>query len=307
MKGALRPIIRKELRDALRNRWLAGFAALLGAIGLAATASAYDSLSGFTLQAFGRTTATLMNLCLLLAPLVAVLMGASAIAGEQERGTLEPLLAQPLTRTQLLVGKHVALLLALAGAIIAGFLPAGVLIAAQSGPAMLAYYLLFPVVAMLAAAALAGVGIAISVASRSAAQAQGTAIAVWFTLGLLYDLVLIGSLAVAGLRVEFLGAALILNPIDAARVVGVLALEPDLYLLGPAGAWLTAQFTPAGTAAVLVATNLCWALLTVVGASWKFSLPLRSKRRHETNSLRTAAGDRGIGRSYRLRVGRLGF
>ena len=41
-----------------------------------------------------------MNLCLLLAPLVAVLMGAASIAGERERGTLEHLLAQPLSRTR---------------------------------------------------------------------------------------------------------------------------------------------------------------------------------------------------------------
>ena len=91
-----RPVIRKELRDAVGNRWLIGYAAVLGALGLAATATGLDSTSGLALQAFGRTTATLMNLCLLLAPLVAVLMGAASIAGERDRGTLEHLLAQPL-------------------------------------------------------------------------------------------------------------------------------------------------------------------------------------------------------------------
>ena len=306
-RGAVWPIVRKELRDALRNRWLAGFAGLLGVLGLAATASAYDSLSGFTLQAFGRTTATLMNLCLLLAPLVAVLMGASAIAGEQERGTLEPLLAQPLSRTQLLLGKQAGLLLALGAATFAGFLPAGVLIAARSGPGMLAHYLLFPSLALLAAAAMAGIGLLISVSSRSAVQAQGTAVVVWFAFGLLYDLVLVGSLAVAGLPVEFLGAALALNPIDAGRVLGVLALEPDLYLLGPAGAYLTGQLTPAGTAAVLVAAIACWALLPVLAAAWKFSLRRRRKQSHETNTIRAAARGRRPRRGHRLRVGRAGL
>ena len=306
-RGAVWPIVRKELRDALRNRWLAGFAGLLGVLGLAATASAYDSLSGFTLQAFGRTTATLMNLCLLLAPLVAVLMGASAIAGEQERGTLEPLLAQPLSRTQLLLGKQAGLLLALGAAIFAGFLPAGVLIAARSGPGMLAYYLLFPALALLAATAMAGIGLLISVSSRSAVQAQGTAVMVWFAFGLLYDLVLVGSLAVAGLPVEFLGAALALNPIDAGRVLGVLALEPDLYLLGPAGAYLTGQLTPAGTAAVLVAAIACWALLPVLAAALKFSLRRRRKQSHETNTIRAAARGRRPRRGHRLRVGRAGL
>ena len=306
-RGALRPIVVKELRDALRNRWLAGFAALLGVLGLAATASAYDSLSGFALDAFGRTTATLMNLCLLLAPLVAVLMGASAIAGEQERGTLEPLLALPVSRTELLLAKHAGLVLALAAAILAGFLPAGVLIAARSGAAMLAHYLLFPGLALLAAAALAGIGLLISVSSRSAVQAQGTAVVVWFACGLLYDLVLVGSLAAAGLPVGVLSAALVLNPIDAGRVLGVLALEPDLYMLGPAGAYLTARLGPAGTAAVLVTAIGAWSVLPVLAAALKFSASLRRRHSHEEDRIGVARRDERPRRGYRLRIGRVGL
>ncbi len=306
-RGALRPIVVKELRDALRNRWLAGFAGLLGVLGLAATASAYDSLSGFTLDSFGRTTATLMNLCLLLAPLVAVLMGASAIAGEQDRGTLEPLLAQPVSRTQLLLAKYAGLTIALAGAIGAGFLPAGLLIAARSGPAMLPHYLLFPALAMLTAAALAGVGLLVSVCSRSAVQAQGTAVVIWFASGLLYDLVLVGSLAVAGLPVGVLSTALVLNPIDAGRVLGVLALEPDLYMLGPAGAFLTTRLGPAGTAAVLVVALAAWAFLPVLAAALRFSLPLRRKQCHEEKRIGVTRRDSRPRRGYRLRIGRVGL
>ena len=306
-RGALRPIVIKELRDALRNRWLAGFAGLLAVLGLAATASAYDSLSGFTLEAFGRTTATLMNLCLLLAPLVAVLMGASAIAGEQDRGTLEPLLALPVSRTELLLAKHAGLVLALAAAILAGFLPAGMLIAARSGTAMLAHYLLFPGLALLAAAALAGIGLLISVSSRSAVQAQGTAVVVWFACGLLYDLVLVGSLAVAGLPVNLLSAALVLNPIDAGRVLGVLALEPDLYMLGPAGAYLTTRLGQAGTAAVLVTAIGAWAVLPVLAAALTFSASLRRRHSHEEDRLGVARRDGRPRRGYRLRIGRVGL
>ena len=42
-----------------------------------------------------------------------------------------------------------------------------------------------------------GVGIVVSVSCRSAVQAQGTAVFAWFAFVLLYDLILIGSLAVA--------------------------------------------------------------------------------------------------------------
>lgn len=272
--ASILPIVRKELNDAVGNRWLIGYAVLLAALGLAATATGLDSTSGLAIQAFGRTTATLMNLCLLLAPLVAVLMGAGSIAGEQERGTLEHLLAQPLTRTGLLLGKHSALLVALTAATLAGFLPAGLLVVASGGGSMIGHYLLFPAIAALAGAAMAGVGLLVSVTSRSAAQAQGTAVFAWFAFVLLYDLVLMGALAVSGMPASWLAATLVANPVDAARVLGVLALEPDLYLLGPAGAFLAAQFSRAGAAAVLLAALALWATLPVAAAVFRFTRPL---------------------------------
>jgi Cu-processing system permease protein len=289
--GSIRPVIRKELRDAVGSRWLIGYAAVLGLLGLAATATGLDSASGLAIQAFGRTTATLMNLCLLLAPLVAVLMGAASIAGEQERGTLEHLLAQPLTRTGLLLGKHAGLLVALTAATLAGFLPAGVLIAAAAGVGLVGHYLLFPAIAILAGAAMAGVGVLISVTSRSAVQAQGTAVFAWFAFVLLYDLVLMGTLALSGMAPEWLAAALVANPVDAARVLGVLTLEPDLYLLGPAGAYLVAALSRAGAAAVLLTGLSLWATLPVVAALFKFAGPMRRMRSHEEKRIRAAAGD----------------
>jgi ABC-type multidrug transport system ATPase subunit len=297
------PIAAKEVRDGLTNRWLIAYSILLGGLGLAATATGLDSASGLAIQAFGRTTATLMNLCLLLSPLVAVVMGAAMIAGEQERGTLEHLLAQPLTRAELLGAKHVGLLVALVAATLAGFVPAGLAIAIAAGPGMLGHYLLFPVIAVLASAAMAAVGALISVSSRSAVHAQGTAMITWFAFVLLYDLVLMGSLAISGMPAEWLAAALIGNPVDAARVLGVLALEPDLYLLGPAGAFLTTRLSPAGTASLLFSALVLWALMPVCAAAIKFSI---RKRRHSyvEHTARAAAVGRRVGRDDRVHVER---
>jgi ABC-type multidrug transport system ATPase subunit/ABC-type transport system involved in multi-copper enzyme maturation permease subunit len=294
------PIAAKEVRDGLTNRWLIAYSILLGGLGLAATATGLDSASGLAIQAFGRTTATLMNLCLLLSPLVAVVMGAALIAGEQERGTLENLLAQPLTRTELLVGKHLGLLAALTAATIAGFVPAGIAIA-FAGPAMLGHYLLFPTIAALAGAAMAAVGALISVTSRSAVHAQGMAMLTWFAFVLLYDLVLMGSLALSGMPAGWLAAALIGNPVDAARVLGVLALEPDLYLLGPAGAFLTSRLSAGGTAGVLIGALVLWAVLPVFAAALTFSIR-RRRISYAKDSLRSLALGRRAGRGDRVRV-----
>ena len=274
-RGSARPLIVKELKDAITNRWVIGYAALLGALGLAAAATGIESSAGLGLQAFGRTTATLMNLCLMLAPLVAVIMGAASIAGEQERGTLEHLLAQPLSRNRLLCAKHAGLLLSLTAATVCGFLPAGVLIAWNAGLGVIGHYALFPAIAALAGAAMLAVGLLISVTTRSAVQAQGLALFVWFGFVLLYDLALLGSLSIGNMRVELLSAALLANPVDAARVLGVLALEPDLYLLGPAGAFLTEKFGQAGTAAMLLGAGVVWAIAPVLIASLTFAIGRR--------------------------------
>jgi ABC-type Mn2+/Zn2+ transport system ATPase subunit/ABC-type transport system involved in multi-copper enzyme maturation permease subunit len=271
--GRSRPLLAKEITDAIGNRWLIGYALILAILGFAAAGTGIASSSGLALQAFGRTTATLMNLCLLLSPLVAVLMGASAIAGERERGTLEHLLAQPLSRNALLSAKYAGLLVSLTAATIGGFVPAGVLIAAEAGTRVLGQYLLFPAIAALVGAALLGLGLLISVSSRSAVQAQGAAVFAWFGFVLLYDLVLIGTLGIGNVPVELMSAALAANPVDAARVLGVLALEPDLYLLGPAGAYLTSQFSRAGAAALLLAALAAWTILPLVAASVRFSVP----------------------------------
>ena len=295
------PIAGKEVRDGLTNRWLIAYSILLGGLGFAATATGLDSASGLAIQAFGRTTATLMNLCLLLSPLVAVVMGAALIAGEQERGTLEHLLAQPLTRTELLLGKHLGLLAALTAATVAGFVPAGLAIAVAAGPSVLGHYLLFPVIAALTGAAMAAVGVLISVTSRSAVHAQGMAMITWFAFVLLYDLVLMGSLAVAGIPAEWLAAALVANPVDAARVIGVLALEPDLYLLGPAGAFLTTRLSGAGTASLLIAALVLWALVPAAAAAIKFSIR-RRRRSDAENRVRLAVVGSGADGGDRVHV-----
>jgi ABC-type Mn2+/Zn2+ transport system ATPase subunit/ABC-type transport system involved in multi-copper enzyme maturation permease subunit len=279
--GSAAPLMRKELSDAFGNRWLISYAVALAILGCAAASTGIQSSSGLALQTFGRTTATLMNLCLLLSPLVAVLMGAASIAGERERGTLEHLLAQPITRSGLLLAKHAGLLLSLTLATTASFVPAGILIAWSAGPGVLAHYLLFPAIAALVGAAMAAVGLLVSVSSRSAAQSQGAAIAVWFGFVLLYDLILMGSLAVNGMSVQFLSVALLANPVDAARVLGVLSLEPDLYLLGPAGAYLAAQFSRGGAATLLIGALAIWATAPLLVAVVRFRLrgPRGSQRR----------------------------
>jgi Cu-processing system permease protein len=191
----------------------------------------------------------------------------------------------------LLLGKHVGLLAALTVATVVGFLPAGVVVGAAAGPELLARYLLFPAIAALVGAAMVGIGVLISVSSRSAVQAQGTAVFAWFAFVLLYDLLLMGVLATSGIPAEWLAALLVVNPVDAARVLGVLTLEPELYLLGPSGAYLTSRLSPVGASALLLGALGLWTALPVAAAAVWFSFPVRRSRRDESSKGTCAAGD----------------
>jgi Cu-processing system permease protein len=269
----VRAIVRKELRDARRNRWLLGYATALAILGLVAAWAGLRTSEGVALATYGRTAATVTNLCLMLAPLASLILAAGTIAGERDRGTLEYLLAQPIDRHHLLLGKYIALLLALAVATLLGFAPAAAVIAARAGAMALAHFLIFPAIAILLAAAMLAIGLVLSVRAASAVAAQGYAVLTWFAGVLAYDLLLLGVLVGAGLAPGPLVALLIANPVDAARVLVVLTLEPDLYLLGPAGAWLLAKLGVAGAAVVLVGSLLTWAAAALSAALWSFRAP----------------------------------
>jgi ABC-type transport system involved in multi-copper enzyme maturation permease subunit len=266
-------LARKEIRDALRHRWLQGYALVVALVGLVAAYAAWNSAHGMSLASFGRTTATLTNFCLLLAPLVALTMGASAVASERDRGTLDFLLAQPLSRREVLLGKYLGLSLSAILATLAGFLPAGIAVAAMSGGTGILRFAVFPAIATALVVAMLALGLCISVSSRSAVQAQGRAIFLWFAFVLLYDLLLMGTLLTADLGPGVLVSLLLLNPVDSARILAVLALEPDLHLLGPAGAFLMGVAGARGAALLLFASLLAWTALPLLAALATFRIP----------------------------------
>src|SRR3990167_7669523 len=128
-------IARRQLREALLNKWLwfyaAGFAGLALALSQAWLASAgYAGLGGF-----GRTAASLINALLMFVPLMGLSVGAGTLAGDRERGTLMYLLAQPVSRAEVFFGKALGATLALAAALALGFGLAGIGLATASGGA----------------------------------------------------------------------------------------------------------------------------------------------------------------------------
>ncbi|MCC6315551.1 MAG: ABC transporter permease subunit, partial [Thermomicrobiales bacterium] len=95
----------KEARAGLRNRWFHLYAAafLLLSVAFSAVAMSGSSLTGQ--PGFGRTSAGLLNLMLLMVPLIGLTIGAQALVSEREDRLLDYLLAQPVSAAEVYFGK----------------------------------------------------------------------------------------------------------------------------------------------------------------------------------------------------------
>ena len=166
----------------MRNRWFLLYAVAFAGLSLALAWFSVSGAGSYGVAGFGRTTAGLINLILLIVPLMGLTLGAMSLAGERERGTLVYLLAQPISGAELLLGKFVGLALALAAALAIGFGLTGLMMAVSGGGGDFMVYLTLLVLSVLLAVASLSVGFLISAAVRRAATAVGLALFLWLCL-----------------------------------------------------------------------------------------------------------------------------
>lgn len=228
-------LIQKELRDAFRNRWFLLYAIAFTALSLALAWFSVSGAGSFGVAGFGRTTAGLINLILLIVPLMGLTLGAMSVAGEREKGTLVYLLAQPISSAELLMGKFVGLSLALTAALVIGFGLTGILIAFMGSGGDFMVYLTLLVLSILLAVASLSMGFLISAAVKKAATAVGLALFLWLILVYFGDLGLMGTSVVMQMDVKQLLALVLVNPLQVFKLAAVLDLRDNLEVLGPAG------------------------------------------------------------------------
>ncbi|MBF8286322.1 MAG: nosY [Dehalococcoidia bacterium] len=261
--SAITAVMKKEVRDAFSNWWLLLYGGLFTLLALGLSYLGQKNLGSLGFENFSRTTASLLNLCLLLAPLIALSLGAGAIAGERDRGALTYLLSQPLERRELLLGKFAGLFASIGLATTAGFGAAGIVIS-LSGSAMDAgTYLLFLFLVLALIAVMTGLGLVASVVSATRVQALGLAVLVWFAAVFFFDLVLIGMVSATSLGDGGLLLALLANPVEIVRVLAIIHLEPDLEVLGPFGSYLLDEWGMARATGLLALALVAWTVVPV--------------------------------------------
>lgn len=266
-------LAQKELRDSLRNRWFLLYTAAFISLTLALSALALSGsdIAGFA--GFGRTAASLVNLVMLIVPLMALTTGAQSLAAEQERGSLVYLLAQPVNRAEVLLGKYLGLALALLAALTLGFGSSGLVIALSGGDtAEPGVYLQLVLLAFLLALVMLSVGFLISAFSRKASVAVGVSLFLWLVFVFFGDLGLMGAAVAlkARLAIGELFALSLINPLQVFKMAAVLDIHTTLDILGPAGIYAVQTYRDS-LMVFLVAILSAWAILSVLLAYVRFS------------------------------------
>ncbi|MFN0135895.1 MAG: ABC transporter permease [Phycisphaerae bacterium] len=259
-------IARRELRDAICSRWFALYTLAFAGLGLAVSFVSAAGAGGSGLSGYGRTTAGLINLVLLVVPLMALTSGAASIASDRERGMLPYLLAHPVARFELLLGKYFGLSGALLACLSLGLGACSLVLAVKGLRTSPASILWLCGLSFLLALAMLSLGLLISTLARKASVAVGTAIFVWLSLVFVTDLALMAGAIALRMRIETLFRLSLLNPLQVFKMWSLHVIDASLDVLGPAGLYATEEY---GTRlhAIFTACILVWIVLPLIGAS----------------------------------------
>ena len=245
----VRIVAREEFRRALETRWMFGFTVLLAALVLGLSFLGLGQSREVGFQSFARVTLSLMNLVLFIVPLTGLVLGVTSVTGGS--GTLPLLLAQPVGRGEVLAGKLAGLGGALTVAQLVGFGGGGVIVAFQAGAAHVNGFLALTGLSVALGWLTVSTALCIAVVWPDRLKAMSAALLLWLAMVVAYDLVVLGATAMLrGVPLQtVLFPALLLNPVDLARVLTTLAVGSGA-LFGPTSAVLMKMFGSAGGVAL---------------------------------------------------------
>ncbi len=263
----------KEIQQAIRNRWVLAATLLLAALALSLAFLGSAPTGTVGVRALDVVIVSLSSLTIFLVPLIALLISHDAIVGDMERGTMLLLLSYPLARWQVLLGKFLGHLVVLAFATSRGYgLAAAALVASGSridSDSLAAFAAMIGSSVMLGAVFVA-IGYLVSALVRDRGTAAGISIGLWLLLVLIYDMALLGLLALdqgRNISATALGVMLLFNPTDVYRLFNLTGFANVSTFAGMAG---VAQSTSLSIQVLLLALTL-WTLVPLSLAALAFS------------------------------------
>jgi Cu-processing system permease protein len=255
-----------ELRLAVRGRMVMGTAVTFTVVCALATLLGLRSVSNLGLAGVGPGTGALINLAILFPPLMGIMLGANSLSSARERSLLPLMLVQPLSRLEHLCGVILGLVGAVWLTIGFGFGASALLLSRVAGTADVSGLLAIVGSALGVGVASVAIGVAISALAGSRLQALGLSMGLWFLFAFAIDLVLAGLAAAVHLGPFGLFVGVLLNPLEAGRILMVLASGADAMTLGPFGAYLDNTVGTTVAALAVCASLAAWTVLSLLVA-----------------------------------------
>lgn len=188
---SVRAIAVKDFRDAVRSSlfWVlsAFFFLLMAAVGYAV--GQFEFFEQTTTQEFVFFFSNVTNLII---PLIALLLGWKAIAGERESGSIKVLLSLPHSRKDVVLGKLLGRTAVLAVSLSIGFLVGGIVVAATFGTFSIIEYGIFLGMTILYGLAYVAIAIGISSVAWSTNVAAAFAFGVFALFYVVWNVINIG-------------------------------------------------------------------------------------------------------------------
>jgi ABC-type transport system involved in multi-copper enzyme maturation permease subunit len=261
-------LITFQARSVIRGRWslvailsFAAASAVVASVGL-------GSFRQLGLGAVGPAAVSFLNLSLLLPTAQALLLGALALSGERESGFLSALRARGLSSRVVVLAIWLSVTLSAWLSLLAGFAVVAVIVAGSVPAADIPTFIGILLVCAASAAVAAAVGVLIGSAVTNRLQASLVAIAAWFLLALGLDLLVIGLGVFLTLGEPAILGAVLANPLESARVAGLLLLDASGSALGTMGIYLDDHFGPSGSLVLLLSGLGAWVVGPLALASY---------------------------------------
>lgn len=230
----------KELRDGLRNRWIAAAIVVLGTLALILSMLGSAPTGSIRASALDVTVISLASLSVYLIPLIALMLSFDTLVGEFERGTMMLLLTYPVTRWQVIMGKFIGHVLIMFIAIFAGYGGAILIMTLLTGGSSEGWqaYAVLMASSLLLGAVFIALGYLVSVLVRERATAAGSAIGLWLIFVVLYDLMLFGVLLLDKNQLisqHLFSALMLFSPTDTYRILNLSLFDGVSQAAGIAG------------------------------------------------------------------------
>ncbi|MCW9048655.1 MAG: ABC transporter permease [Gammaproteobacteria bacterium] len=255
----------KEIRDGLRNRWIAAAIILLGSLALALSLLGSAPTGSVKASDLDITVISLSSLSVYLIPLIALMLSFDALVGEFERGTMMLLLTYPVSRWQVIMGKFLGHLSILFMAIFAGYGGAIILMTVFTGGSLEGWqaYVTMMLSSLVLGAVFIALGYLVSVSVKERATAAGTAIGLWLVFVVIYDLILFGALLMDEGQLigqKLFSILMLISPTDSYRIFNLSMFEGVSDAAGIAG--IASEAGMSGT--LLISVMSLWVVIPLM-------------------------------------------